>query len=78
MAIGISIDFHKGKISMAKEMAQWWGPMAIAVIFGLAVATVLTLVVVPNLYALLMGVREEKEEEAGPEAACEPAPPAEA
>jgi len=60
MAIGISVDFHRGRISMAKEMAQWWGPMAIAVIFGLTVATVLTLVVLPTLYALLMRVREEK------------------
>ncbi|MHC4598870.1 MAG: efflux RND transporter permease subunit [Planctomycetota bacterium] len=74
MAVGISIDFHKGRISMAKEMAQWWGPMAIAVIFGLAVATVLTLVVVPNLYAVLMGVKEEKDGETEAEASCEPAP----
>ncbi|MHC5038906.1 MAG: efflux RND transporter permease subunit [Planctomycetota bacterium] len=69
MAIGISFDFHKGKISLAKEMAQWWGPMAIAVIFGLGVATVLTLVVVPTLYAVLMGVKEETP---GPDAGTAP------
>ena len=28
-----------------------WGPMAVAVIFGLAVATVLTLVVVPAMFS---------------------------
>jgi Cu/Ag efflux pump CusA len=33
-------------------MAVWWGPMAVAVIFGLAVATILTLVVVPVLYSI--------------------------
>ncbi len=41
----------------------WWGggpmwePMAIAIIFGLAFATLLTLGVVPVLYALLFGAR---------------------
>ena len=34
------------------ESSQWWGPMGVAVICGLAVATFLTLVVVPVLYSL--------------------------
>ena len=33
--------------------SQWWAGMAVAVIFGLAFATVLTLVVVPALYVML-------------------------
>jgi multidrug efflux pump subunit AcrB len=33
-----------------------WEPMAIAIIFGLGFATVLTLGVVPTLYALLFRV----------------------
>jgi len=34
------------------ESADWWGPMAVAVIYGLAFATILTLIVVPVLYSL--------------------------
>ena len=35
------------------ESSQWWGPMGVAVIWGLAVATFLTLVVVPVMYSTL-------------------------
>jgi predicted RND superfamily exporter protein len=40
------------EIAWMSESSQWWTSMAIAVIFGLAIATVLTLVVVPTLYSL--------------------------
>ena len=53
MVTGISYDFHNMAISMASESTQWWRSMAIVVIFGLLVATLLTLVVVPTLYALI-------------------------
>ena len=53
MVTGISYDFHVMEISWISESSQWWSSMAIAVIFGLAVATVLTLVVVPTLYSLV-------------------------
>ena len=53
MVTGVSFDFHKMKISWVSESSQWWSPMAAAVIFGLALATVLTLVVVPTLYSLV-------------------------
>ncbi len=49
MAIGISYDFRDGVWQVGSESAQWWGPMAIAVIFGLAIATLLTLLVVPSM-----------------------------
>jgi multidrug efflux pump subunit AcrB len=52
MVTGVSFDFRKMQISWVSESSQYWGPMAIAVIFGLALATVLTLVVVPTLYSL--------------------------
>jgi multidrug efflux pump len=52
MAIGISFDFRKLAWDIGGESSQWWGPMAVAVIFGLAVATVLTLVVLPVLCSL--------------------------
>ena len=53
MVTGISYDFHVMAVSMTSESSQWWRSMAIVVIFGLLVATVLTLVVVPVLYALI-------------------------
>jgi multidrug efflux pump len=52
MATGISFDFRKLVWDIGGESSQWWGPMAVAVIFGLGVATVLTLVVVPVLCSL--------------------------
>ena len=57
MAVGISIDFFKLKLILGSTSAAWWGPMAIAIIFGLVVATVLTLVMVPTMYAIFDGVR---------------------
>lgn len=53
MVTGISYDFTKMQISWVSQSTQWWSSMAAAVIFGLALATVLTLVVVPTLYSLV-------------------------
>ncbi|MEE4166861.1 MAG: efflux RND transporter permease subunit, partial [Desulfocapsaceae bacterium] len=53
MVTGISFDFHSLSISWVSESSQMWRSMAIVVIFGLMVATFLTLVVVPTLYYLL-------------------------
>ncbi|MFQ5329140.1 MAG: efflux RND transporter permease subunit [Thermodesulfobacteriota bacterium] len=52
MVTGISYDFHSWSISWVSESSQWWQSMAIVVIFGLMVATFLTLIVVPTLYSL--------------------------
>ncbi len=52
MAVGASLNFRDFTFTTESETAQWWGPMAIAIIFGLAFATVLTLIVVPTMYAL--------------------------
>ena len=52
MALGISIDFGSMRILTGGSSAQFWGPMAIAVIFGLSFATILTLVMVPTLYSI--------------------------
>jgi multidrug efflux pump len=59
LAIGFNFDFLglytalEPDIYMGGEQAAWWGPMAIAVIAGLAFATVLTLVLVPVMYSLI-------------------------
>ena len=52
MVTGVAFDFHSMTMSWASESSQWWRSMAMAVIFGLLVATILTLVVVPVLYSL--------------------------
>jgi len=52
MVTGVSFDFHQLAISWVSESSQWWRSMAVVVIFGLIVATFLTLVVVPSLYSL--------------------------
>lgn len=57
MAVGVSIDFAKFRLIVGSQSAVWWGPMAVAIIFGLAVATVLTLVVVPTLYGIIEDMR---------------------
>ncbi|MBU0741112.1 efflux RND transporter permease subunit [bacterium] len=45
-------DWHH-ILSIGGESSQWWSPMGIAVIWGLAVATFLTLIVVPVMYSSL-------------------------
>jgi multidrug efflux pump len=54
MAVGWSVDIHTWpwKFVASAESGTWWAPMAVAVIFGLTLATVLTLVVVPVMYSL--------------------------
>lgn len=58
MAVGVSIDFIELKLIVGSANSAFWGPMAIAIIFGLFVATILTLVVVPTMYAALSSMRE--------------------
>ena len=58
MATGYSFDFHVLQLITRSETGQWWASMAIAVIFGLAFATVLTLLVVPSLYVSLYRLAE--------------------
>jgi multidrug efflux pump len=53
MVTGIAYNFHEMQIAWVSESSQWWRAMASAVIFGLALATVLTLIVVPTLYSLV-------------------------
>ncbi|MCG8566161.1 MAG: efflux RND transporter permease subunit, partial [Desulfobacterales bacterium] len=53
MVTGVSYDFHIMAVSYASESTQWWRSMAVVVIFGLMISTLLTLVVIPTLYALI-------------------------
>ena len=53
MVTGVSYDFRHMAISWVSESSQWWQSMAVVVIFGLIVATFLTLFMVPTIYCLL-------------------------
>ncbi len=61
MVTGISYDFTHLTMSWVSESSQWWRSMAVVVIFGLIVATFLTLVVVPSLYFLLYRFLEQQQ-----------------
>ncbi|MFH1123456.1 MAG: efflux RND transporter permease subunit, partial [Pseudomonadota bacterium] len=73
MATGVSYDFSKLAWDIGGESSQWWGPMAVAVIFGLGVATLLTLVVVPVLCSLAHSIKN-RSNGLGSEPQAEPGP----
>ncbi|KIC08276.1 acriflavine resistance protein B [Leisingera sp. ANG-M1] len=52
MMFGVSLDFINGGYSIDSPTALWWKQLATAVVFGLGIATVLTLVLTPSLLAL--------------------------
>jgi len=60
MAIGYSLEIHTWPPSIitGAESSQWWAPMAWAVIFGLLVSTLLTLILVPVMFSLSDSVSE--------------------
>ncbi|HPR63739.1 MAG TPA: efflux RND transporter permease subunit [Thermoanaerobaculia bacterium] len=53
LSTGLSFDFHTFTPDIGGEGSQWWGPMGMAVIFGLLFATALTLIMVPSLYFII-------------------------
>ena len=58
MAQGWDFDFRALHIETGTGSMEFWGPMAIAVIYGLVFATVLTLLVVPAMYYLIERLRQ--------------------
>ncbi len=52
MALKVNLDFLDLSYQYNTESSQWWQSMAVAIIFGLMLSTVLTLGVVPSLYML--------------------------
>lgn len=58
MAMGLNIDFAglftelKPHIYFGGDNALYWGPLATTVIFGLAFATIVTLIIVPAMYSI--------------------------
>ena len=52
MMFGLSLDFIGGGYSIDSPTALWWKQLATAVVFGLGIATVLTLVLTPSMLSL--------------------------
>jgi multidrug efflux pump subunit AcrB len=53
LATGFDFDWREFHFVTGAESAGFWGPLGIAVIFGLSISTFLTLVIVPTFYSLL-------------------------
>ena len=47
MVLGMNIDFVNHEVTVGAPSTQWWRSLATAIVFGLAFATVLTLIVTP-------------------------------
>ncbi len=58
MMLGLSIDFVNGGYSIDNPTALWWKQLATAVVFGLGIATLLTLLVTPSLLALRVWIEK--------------------
>ncbi len=52
MMYGLSLDFFNGGYTVDSPTALWWKQLATAIVFGLGIATVLTLVFTPAMLAL--------------------------
>ncbi|UII29953.1 efflux RND transporter permease subunit [Fulvivirga ulvae] len=63
LAVGLNIDFFSlfgefdPKIYIGGDNVIFWGPLAWTVIFGLIVATFLTLIIVPVLYTIVYRIK---------------------
>ena len=63
LAIGLNIDFFSlftefdPKIYIGGDNVIFWGPLAWTVIFGLIVATFLTLIIVPVLFNIVYRIK---------------------
>jgi len=52
MMLGLSLDFFNGGYTIDSPTSLWWKQLATAIVFGLGIATVLTLVFTPSMLAL--------------------------
>ena len=61
LTTGIEFDFSNFHFTTGGESSQWWQSMGIAIMFGLAFATFLTLILVPVLYDFYLASVEKRE-----------------
>ncbi len=65
MVLTTNIDFVTREVSMGAPSTQWWVQLSTAIVFGLAFATVLTLVVTPSALMLRANARAWRARRAG-------------
>ena len=54
IVMGMDINFYRSNIvAFGSESSEMWRPMALSVVYGLGIATLLTLIVVPVIYSLM-------------------------
>lgn len=53
LASGVDFNWRELHFVVGAESADFWRPLGIAIIFGLGISTILTLVIIPTFYALL-------------------------
>ena len=59
IAIGMDFDFSRDNVFIfGAESASFWKSMALAIMYGLGVTTILTLFLLPTLYSLVEGGKE--------------------
>jgi multidrug efflux pump len=56
MVLAVNIDFFSRTIQVGGPSTQWWVQLASAIVFGLAFATMLTLIVTPSALMLRVNV----------------------
>lgn len=74
MVTRVNIDFVTREISVGAPSTQWWQQLATAIAFGLAFATILTMIVTPSLLMVRANVAawraRRREAKAGPQTAA--------
>jgi len=58
MMFGLSLDFFNGGYTINSPTALWWKQLATAVVFGLGIATILTLLFTPSMLAIRVWAEE--------------------
>ena len=67
LAIGMNFNFQtlfsefNPQFYLGGDNAAFWHPLAMTIIFGLSFATILTLIVVPSMYAIIYARKERKQ-----------------
>ena len=72
MVMQVNIDFFGRAVQVGAPSTQWWVQLSSAIVFGLAFATMLTLIVTPSALMLRENLSRRRR---GPAAPARPAPP---
>jgi len=74
MVLQTNIDFVTRTVSIGAPSTQWWVQLSTAIVFGLAFATVLTLIVTPSALMLRANWQDRRAAKAAKKEAAQSAP----